>query len=79
MIPDQLLNHTFARIIPFNKLGVTVTENGAMYPTSTISGLYVSNPESRYFMVGTIGEDQLSDYASRRGISQARVREILRM
>lgn len=79
MLPDQLLNHTLGELIPFDKIGVSLTENGAMSPSSTVSGLYISSPASSYFMVGEIGDDQLSDYSSRRGMDESRVREILRL
>lgn len=79
MMPDQLLNNNLATLLPFDKLGVALTENGAMTPSSTISGLYISNPSSRYFMVGEIGDDQISEYAGRRGMDETRIREILRL
>lgn len=79
MLPDQLLNHTLARLLPLSDAGVELTENGAMIPSATVSGLYISHPESRYFMTGTPGEDQLRDYAERRGTGVERIKEILRM
>ncbi|MDE6379593.1 MAG: 5-methyltetrahydrofolate--homocysteine methyltransferase, partial [Muribaculaceae bacterium] len=53
-------------------------ENGAMSPSSTVSGLYIANPDSRYFLIGSLGADQIEDYARRRGLSVARISEILR-
>ncbi len=50
--------------------GVTLTENLAMYPTAAVSGLYFSHPESRYFGLGKIGEDQVADMARRKGMPQ---------
>ena len=47
--------------------GITLTESLAMYPASSISGFYFAHPESRYFAVGPIGDDQLADYAARTG------------
>lgn len=79
MMPDQLLNHNLVTLLPFEKIGVTITENGAMTPSSTVSGIYISNPSSRYFMVGAIGDDQIADYAARRGLDETRTREILRL
>jgi len=46
--------------------GMTLTESFAMHPGSSVSGLYFSHPESKYFGVGQIGHDQVVDYASRR-------------
>jgi 5-methyltetrahydrofolate--homocysteine methyltransferase len=47
--------------------GITLTENFAMYPAASVSGLYFSHPESKYFAVGKIGRDQVEDYARRKG------------
>jgi 5-methyltetrahydrofolate--homocysteine methyltransferase len=49
------------------KIGVKLTENFAMWPGSSVSGLYFSHPESRYFGVGKIERDQVEDYARRKG------------
>ena len=48
--------------------GIRLTESFAMYPAASVSGWYFSHPESRYFAVGTIGADQLEDYARRKGM-----------
>ena len=79
MLPDQLLNHVMSNLLPLDKIGISLTENGAMSPSSSVSGFYISNPESHYFMIGEIGNDQLEDYARRRGVEVSRMREILRM
>ena len=49
--------------------GIELTESLAMYPASSVSGWYFANPESKYFGVGKISEDQLNDYAKRKGMS----------
>ncbi len=54
---------------PDKKTGIELTETLAMYPGASVAGLYFVHPESRYFQVGRIGEDQIKDYARRRGIS----------
>ena len=51
----------------------------AMIPSSTVSGIYISNPTASYFVIGEIGDDQLKDYASRRGIGESRIREVMRL
>ncbi len=79
MLPDQLLNHALHRLLPLERIGVRLTENGAMVPSSSVSGLYIANPSASYFMVGDIGEDQLRDYALRRSLPVSRLKEILRM
>jgi 5-methyltetrahydrofolate--homocysteine methyltransferase len=48
--------------------GITLTESQAMLPTAAVSGFYFAHPESQYFGVATIGRDQVTDYAARRGI-----------
>lgn len=79
MLPDQLLNKDLFEILePESGKRVELTENGAMYPSSTVSGLYIADPDARYFMIGKIGEDQMEDYARRRGLSKQRISEILR-
>lgn len=54
-----------------NNTGIKITESYAMYPAASVSGWYFSHPESRYFGVGHISEDQLSDYAKRKGMDKA--------
>jgi len=49
--------------------GIKLTESMAMYPAASVSGLYFSHPESRYFSVGKIGKDQVLDYHRRKGMS----------
>ena len=51
--------------------GIKLTENYAMYPAASVSGLYFAHPESKYFTVGKIGKDQVMDYHKRKGISLA--------
>jgi 5-methyltetrahydrofolate--homocysteine methyltransferase len=48
--------------------GITLTESCAMNPASSVSGLYFSHPESKYFAVGKLGRDQIEDYAARKGM-----------
>jgi 5-methyltetrahydrofolate--homocysteine methyltransferase len=49
--------------------GITLTENFAMYPASSVSGLYFNHSEAKYFAVGKLGKDQVEDYARRQAIS----------
>jgi 5-methyltetrahydrofolate--homocysteine methyltransferase len=68
--PDHTEKATLWRLLdPANRIGCTLTENYAMYPASSVSGIYFSHPESRYFAVGKIGKDQVVDYAARKGMS----------
>ena len=59
-------------------VGLHLTESYAMTPASAVSGLYFAHPESRYFGVGKIGNDQLEDYAVRKGWTLEEARRWLR-
>ncbi len=68
--PDHLEKNTIWQLLDVeNKTGVTLTESLAMWPASSISGYYFGNPESKYFGLGKIKQDQVEDYAKRRNIS----------
>ncbi len=60
-----------------NQAGIKLTENFAMYPGASVSGYYFSYPGSRYFNVGRIGKDQITDYARRKGIAIERAESLL--
>jgi len=51
--------------------GITLTESMAMWPASSVSGFYFAHPQSRYFGLGKIGEDQVANYAERKGLTKA--------
>lgn len=68
--PDHLEKITLFKMLDAEKnTGIKLTESLAMYPASSVSGLYYAHPESRYFGVGKIGKDQAEDYAKRKGMS----------
>jgi 5-methyltetrahydrofolate--homocysteine methyltransferase len=72
--PDHTEKRTlFALLDGERNAGVKLTESFAMWPGSSVSGLYFSNPESFYFGVGKIERDQVEDYAARKGMSVAEV------
>jgi 5-methyltetrahydrofolate--homocysteine methyltransferase len=56
------------------EIGMTLTENFSMAPASSVSGFYFSHPESQYFNVGPIGEDQVADLIKRTGLTEETVR-----
>ncbi|MBA4277585.1 methionine synthase [Flavobacterium sp.] len=67
--PDHLEKPTIWKLLNVEKeIGVTLTESMAMWPASSVSGYYFGNPESKYFGLGKIKEDQVIDYAKRRNI-----------
>ena len=76
-LPDQGLIFKLDKLINMSDIGIDLTENGAMMPTSSVAGLYFSHPESSYFMIGQISEEQLHDYALRRGESADSLRRFL--
>jgi 5-methyltetrahydrofolate--homocysteine methyltransferase len=68
--PDHLEKPTIWKLLNVKEaIGVTLTESMAMWPASSVSGYYFGNPESKYFGLGKIKEDQIIDYAKRRSIS----------
>lgn len=66
-LPDQSIIFTLDKLIDFNSLGITLTENGAMFPNASVSGLIFDHPKSKYFNIGKIDEQQFNDYAHRCG------------
>ena len=68
--PDHLEKPTIWKLLNVEAaIGVTLTESMAMWPASSVSGYYFGNPQSKYFGLGKIKEDQVIDYAKRRSIS----------
>ena len=59
----------FALLAATENAGMRLTESFAMLPAASVSGFYFSHPESSYFAVGKIGQDQVADYARRKGIA----------
>ena len=66
--PDHTEKATLFDLLDAGKIGIELTESFAMYPASSVSGFYFSNPESRYFAVGKINKDQVLDYAHRKNM-----------
>lgn len=68
--PEHSEKITISKLLEMEKnTGIQLTSSFAMYPTSSVSGFYFANPDSKYFGLGKIGEDQVVSYASRKGIS----------
>jgi 5-methyltetrahydrofolate--homocysteine methyltransferase len=66
--PDHSEKPKLFDLLDASEAGITLTENFAMMPASSVSGIYLAHPRARYFTVGRIGRDQLEDYADRKGI-----------
>ncbi len=70
--PDHTEKGTIWRLLDVEaKTGMRITESFAMWPGSSVSGLYFAHPESRYFSLGKIDREQVADYAERKGMSVA--------
>lgn len=76
--PEHSEKRTLFDLLEVEKnIGITLTDSYAMYPTSSVSGFYFGHPESKYFGLGKIGEDQVKDYARRKGVSLAQAEKWL--
>jgi 5-methyltetrahydrofolate--homocysteine methyltransferase len=67
--PDHSEKTTLFTLLDAPAAGIRLTESFAMMPGASVSGLYFSHPEAKYFGINRIGRDQLDDYARRRGVS----------
>lgn len=76
-LPDTSLNFVIDHLINMKQIGIRLTESGAMKPHASVSGLMLAHPKAHYFSLGKIGEDQLADYASRRGLPIELMRKFL--
>jgi 5-methyltetrahydrofolate--homocysteine methyltransferase len=66
-VPDHTEKPVLFRLLDATAAtGITLTESNAMSPASSVSGLYFNHPESKYFAVGKLGKDQVTDYATRK-------------
>ncbi len=67
--PDHTEKETLFRLLDAEaKIGVKLTESFAMWPGSSVSGLYLAHPEAHYFGVAKVERDQVEDYAVRKGM-----------
>ncbi|MEX3629118.1 MAG: methionine synthase [Burkholderia sp.] len=75
--PDHLVKHAMFDVLRAEEIGMSVTESLAMLPAASVSGFYLAHPESTYFSVGKIGDDQVADFAARMSLSDADARRAL--
>jgi 5-methyltetrahydrofolate--homocysteine methyltransferase len=66
--PDHTVKSDMFKVMQCEKIDIKLTESFAMLPAAAVSGFYFSHPESKYFSVDKISEDQLNDLAARRGL-----------
>jgi 5-methyltetrahydrofolate--homocysteine methyltransferase len=76
--PDHSEKRELFDLLGAEELGIGLTESFAMIPAAAVSGLIFANPASRYFSVGRVGKDQVTDYAIRRGVPLAEAERWLR-
>jgi len=77
--PDHTEKETLFNVLQSKEnIGVSLTENFAMYPAASVSGFYFAHPHSKYFGVGKIGKDQVTDYARRKGMDVSEVEKWLK-
>ena len=75
--PDHSVKRPMFDLLNCTDIGMTLTESLAMMPAASVSGFYLSHPDSTYFNVGKIGHDQLQDQAARRHESEADLERLL--
>lgn len=76
-LPDISLNFLLDRLLHFGQIGAALTEHAMMVPHASTSGLMLAHPDAHYFSVGRISEEQLADYAERRGTTPGQLRPYL--
>lgn len=77
-IPDQSINFLLNEdLLQSKEIGVDLTENGVMLPNASVSGIIISHPESKYFNIGNILDDQLEAYTDRREKDAELIRKFL--
>lgn len=75
--PDHTVKREMFRVLQAEDIGMGLTESLAMTPAASVSGFYLAHPESTYFNVGRIGDDQLADWARRQALDEADARRHL--
>ena len=76
-LPDQSIIFEIDKIVNLGGIGITLTPNGAMTPHASVCGMIFAHPQAQYFAVGRISDEQLSDYAQRRGTTLPELKKYL--
>lgn len=76
-LPDVSVNFTLDSLLHMGQIGIRLTEIGMMTPHASVSGFMFAHPQARYFDLGKIDEEQLRDYAHRRGVPVELIRRYL--
>ncbi len=72
--PDHSVKRQMFEVLACDEIGMGVTESLAMTPAASVSGFYLAHPESTYFNVGKVGDDQVQDLAERSGVAETELR-----
>ena len=75
--PDHSVKKDLFELLQCADIGMSLTESLAMNPAASVSGFYLAHPDSTYFSVGKIGDDQLKDLAARRGMNERDLQRLL--
>ena len=75
--PDHSVKKDMFALLQCDEIGMSLTESLAMMPAASVSGFYIGHPDSVYFNVGKVGDDQLKDLASRRGVAESELQRLL--
>ena len=75
--PDHSVKKDMFALLQCDEIGMGLTESLAMMPAASVSGFFIGHPDSVYFNVGKIGDDQLQDLAARRGVAQGELQRLL--
>ena len=75
--PDHSVKRAMFGLLQCEEIGMALTDSMAMAPAASVSGFYLAHPESTYFSVGKIGEDQVADMGRRRGVGEEDVRRLV--
>ncbi|MPM50495.1 Methionine synthase [bioreactor metagenome] len=76
-IPDQTMSFVLHDMLQSGEVGISLTENGMMVPAASVSGFLFAHPQSKYFVIGPVSEEQLQDYAVRRDTKAEEIRRFL--
>lgn len=76
-LPDQSVAFLVDQLVQLKRIGIRLTETGAMHPSAATCGLMLAHPAAHYFSVGKISAEQLHDYAVRRGWDELKLRSFL--
>jgi 5-methyltetrahydrofolate--homocysteine methyltransferase len=75
--PDHSAKRDMFAVLQCEEIGMGLTESLAMTPAASVSGFYIGHPDSTYFSVGKIGDDQLQDLAQRRKLNPTELQRLL--